>query len=91
LDNQSPFTIAVARAAEHLKRHSNLFVQDGPESMTREQRAAHKQKIELCADRIGSSKTYVEFETTMREAHRLGTHLDDGLVSAVAHASLGTD
>jgi hypothetical protein len=91
MQNQTQFSIAVARVAEHLKRHSHTFAEDGPVHMSGEQRANHIRKIELCAERIAATRTYVEFETTLGEAHKLGAYPYNHDVSAVAFASLGAD
>ena len=42
MQNQSPVSIAAPRPAEYLKRHSDLFVSDGPRIPTPDQTAARK-------------------------------------------------
>jgi hypothetical protein len=91
MNNQPPVSIVAARPADHLKRHSDIFVQNGPGMMTLEQRAAHQREIELCAERMAASKTYGKFEAALGEGHRLGAYPYNRDVGIVAHASLFAD
>jgi hypothetical protein len=91
MNNQPPVSIVAARPADHLKRHSDVFVQNGPGMMTQEQRATRQRKIELCADRMAASKTYDQFEAALGEGHRLGAYPYNGDVTLVAHASFFAD
>jgi hypothetical protein len=91
MNNQPPVSIVANRPADHLKRHSDIFVQDGPRMMTPEQRADRQRKIELCADQMGASRTYDQFEAALVEGHRLGAYPYNRDVSLVAHASLFAD
>lgn len=88
MQNQSPFSIALQRVADHLRRHSGIFAQDGPGMMTTEQRSAHSRKIEACADEIAASQSYAEFESALAKAHGLGAFAYNDDVSAVAFADV---
>jgi hypothetical protein len=88
MQNQSPVSIVASRAADHLKRHSKIFVQDGPGMMSADQRAAREQDIERCGDEMANSRTYEQFETALGKAHKLGAFPYSRDVSIVAHADV---
>jgi hypothetical protein len=88
MQNQSPVSIAAQRAADHLRRHSDIFVQDGPGMMTADRRIEHSRKIEASADEMAASNTYAQFEWALQKAHRLGACPYDADVSEVAFADV---
>jgi hypothetical protein len=91
MNNQPPVSIVVKRPADHLKRHSQIFVQDGPGSLAMDERAICQWKIERCGDEMATSRTYDQFETELAKAQRLGAYPYNGDVSLVAHADLFAD
>jgi hypothetical protein len=91
MDNQPPVSIAPARSAEHLRRHSNIFVQSGPGLMTQDQRAARQWEIEQVSDEMARSRTYHQFETALGKAHKLGAYPYNEDVGMVAFADLFAD
>ena len=91
MQNQPPVSIVVHRAADHIRRHSDIFVQNGPGMMTASERAVHSRKIEACADEMAASRSYAEFETALHKAHRLGTFPYNHDVSQVAFADFFAD
>src|SRR5579863_8660120 len=86
MQNQPPVSIAAQRAADHLRRHSDIFVQNGPGMMNADQRSAHSRQIKACADEMAASRSYAEFETALHKAHRLGAYPYNADVSQVAFA-----
>ena len=88
MQNQPPVSIVAPRVADHLRRHSGIFVQDGPRSMTADQRAARQREIELCSDAMAPSRTYNQFEAALDNAHRLGAFPYNDDVSQVAFADV---
>jgi hypothetical protein len=91
MQNQPPVSIAVQRAADHLRRHSDIFAQSGPGMMRADQRSEHSRKIEACADEMATSRSYAEFESALQRAHRLGAFPYNADVSQVAFADLFAD
>jgi hypothetical protein len=85
---QSPVSIAAGRAADHMKKHSYLFVRSGPGFASPAETVARIRAIEECADQMARSQSYPEFEDRLREMHRLGVYARNADVSFVAHASL---
>jgi hypothetical protein len=91
MQNQSPVSIAAQRAADHLRRHSDVFVQNGPGMMSADHRSEHSRKIEACADEMAASRSYAEFESALQKAHRLGAYPYNADVSQVAFADFFAD
>ena len=88
MQNQSPISIAAQRAADHIRRHSDGFVEDGPARMSSGKRAEHARKVEAVADEMTASQTYAEFEVALEKAHRLGAFPYNDDVSQVAFADV---
>jgi hypothetical protein len=91
MQNQSPVSIAAQRAADHLRRHSQIFVQDGPGMMTAIQRAERSRQIVACADEMSASTSYAKFESALTKAHKLGASPYNADVSQVAFADFFAD
>ena len=85
---------ALKAVAEYARRHSALFVIDGPKLLNPEQIAKQKQRIEAVANEISAlaipaekgEATYGQFESLLGELHKLGFFPETSLVSAVARA-----
>jgi hypothetical protein len=88
MQNRSPVSIAAQRAADHLRRHSDIFVQDGPGMMTANERAERSRQIVACADEMAASQSYIEFESALTKAHKLGAFPYNEDVSQVAFADV---
>lgn len=90
-----PVRAAALRAvADYVRRHSSLFVRQGPQIPTPTETQQQQQRIEMLAGKIDSlahaaeegAATYQQFEAFLRELHRESFFPDATLVSAVADA-----
>jgi hypothetical protein len=88
MDNQPAVSIVAVRPADHLKRYSDIFVQDGPGMMPAAQRLARQREIEQISDEMASSRNYHQFETALRKAHKRGAFPYNDDVSIVAFADV---
>jgi len=91
MNNQYPVSIVAPRPADYLKKHSHIFVRDGEGMLTPQETAAIARAIERRCDKMAVSKSYEEFEATLRQMHRLGTYPLNEDVSLVARASFMAD
>jgi Homeodomain-like domain len=85
---------ALTDIAEYVRSHASIFVQDGPEMMTRKQAAERQRLIEGLADRLTAlarasregMASYAQYEGIQDELHAAGFYPKDSLVAAVARA-----
>jgi transcriptional regulator with XRE-family HTH domain len=83
---------ALAAVADYTRRHSEMFVRNGPRLLTPTETAKHRQRIEALADQIDAlavntsdgAVEYRRFETILGRLHAEGFFPDNELVSAVA-------
>jgi hypothetical protein len=84
---QADFSNAVHVVAEHLRKPAIDIVRDGAPSKIPD--ADDLAGVNAIADRMDASKNYAEFETAMRDGHRLGVfgyNADIGRVAQAAEA-----
>ena len=80
--------------AAYTRENSSAFVTDGPRSLTPDQKAGRRQKIEALADRLdeladaarNGKANYAQFENILHKLHALGFYPEMSLISAVAKA-----
>ena len=85
---------ALRSVADYVRRHSTMFVRNGPQMPTPSEAQQQQQRIEALADKINSlartaeigEATYQQFEAILRELHKESFFPDGALVSAVANA-----
>jgi transcriptional regulator with XRE-family HTH domain len=85
---------ALKAVADYTRKHSSIFVVDGPNLLDRAEKTRRKKKIETVADRIDElaaaasegRATYQEFESLLAELHAVGFYPEMSLISDVAHA-----
>jgi hypothetical protein len=85
---------ALKAVAEYTRKHSSIFVVDGPRMLDRSEKARRQKKIEAVADKIDAlavvasdgNGNYVEFESMLGELHTAGFYPQMSLISDVAHA-----
>jgi hypothetical protein len=89
----TPAVAALRELSDYVRRHSSLFVQDGPRSMTPEEVAEHKLRIDdvairidALAERVKEGVSFRDFESLLDELHHYGFYPENELVSAVALA-----
>lgn len=89
----SPAVGALRELSDYVRRHSGMFAQDGPRSMTPDEVAEQKHRIENVADRIDAlaeratdGASFGDFEPLLRELHHYGFYPENELVSAIAFA-----
>jgi hypothetical protein len=83
---------ALAAVADYTRRHSEMFVRNGPRSLTPTETTKQRQRIEALADQIDAlaaetedgAVEYRQFETILGRLHAEGFFPDGELVSAVA-------
>jgi hypothetical protein len=83
---------ALTAVADYTRKHSEMFVRNGPRMLTPPETAKHRQRIEALADQIDAlaveardgAAEYRQFETILGRLHAEGFFPDDELVSAVA-------
>lgn len=71
---------ALKKVAEYTRRHSSIFVTDGPKALTPTQKAKRQQEIEALADRIDELASevatgrgsYTQFEDILTKLHTAG-------------------
>jgi transcriptional regulator with XRE-family HTH domain len=85
---------ALKAIADYTRKHSSIFVVDGPDLLDRSERARRQKTIESIADKIdelaaaaaeGRAK-YQEFESLLGQLHAVGFYPLMPLISDVAHA-----
>jgi hypothetical protein len=95
-DRRKTGPAALTAVAKYTRRHSELFVRNGPRLLTPAETAKRRQRIEALADQIdvlaeGARDGLVEyrqFEAILGRLHAEGFFPDDDLVSAVAKVLL---
>jgi hypothetical protein len=91
-DRRKTAPTALAAVADYTRRHSEMFVRNGPRMLTPVETARHRQRIEALADQIDAlaadaedgAVEYRQFETILGRLHAEGFFPDNELVSAVA-------
>jgi hypothetical protein len=85
---------ALRAVAEYTRKHSSLFVVDGPSLLSPAQRKRRTQDIEAQADKIDElaaaaaegKATYLQFEEILSKLHSAGFYPEVELISATAKA-----
>lgn len=88
---------ALEALAEYVRKHSNIFVQDGPGSLGPAERTRREKHIQAIADEVdrlakkagNGSVQYQQFEEALGALHAAGFFPLGGLVSDVARALQG--
>lgn len=83
---------ALAAVADYTRRHSEMFVRNGPRMLTPSDTTKHRQRIEALADQIDAladgardgAVEYRQFEAILGRLHAEGFFPDNELVLAVA-------
>jgi hypothetical protein len=86
--------LALTAVAQYVRKHSTLFVVDGPRRLPSAESKRRQQDIESFADKIDAlavsagkgEASYLEFEELLHQLHTLGFFPEISLISAVAHA-----
>lgn len=90
----SPATLEAV--ADYVRQHSNIFVVDGPSSLSADEKHRRQREIEKLANDItllasaarDGDAEYADFEELLHKLHNLGFFPTIELVSAVAHAMI---
>jgi hypothetical protein len=85
---------ALTAVADYTRKHSSIFVVDGPNLLDRSEKARRQKMIESIADKLdklavaaaeGRAK-YQDFESLLGELHAVGFYPEMSLISDVAHS-----
>jgi hypothetical protein len=88
--------LALKAVAQYVRRHSTVFVVDGPHSLPTAERRRRQREIEAIADKLdalaveagNAGVSYLQFEALLHELHVLGFYPTIELVSDVAKATI---